>query len=118
MISAQTAQDYTFTASYSLRAPQGLKLPFLKNKIRLKSNLDLSLSINYNKQRDQTKREEEHEWTPTRDTWNFSFAPKVGYKFSSDVIGGATLSWREWGNGTQGRRNRNVGLNFWVEFKF
>ena len=118
VMSVQTAQDYTFSASYSLRAPQGLKLPFLKNKIKLKSNLDLSLSMNYNKQRDQTKREEEQEWKPTRDTWNFSFAPKVGYKFSSDVIGGATLSWREWGNGTQGRRNRNVGLNFWVEFKF
>lgn len=110
-------QDRTFKASvsYSLTAPQGLKIPIF-GKVKFDSQLTMSLDVG----------------KKYRKTWfiiqgaksvdvnsvETSVEPKASYRFSAKITGGLNARWVD-SRDTVQKRNRHVReLGIWTELRF
>ncbi len=98
--------------SYSVQATKGIGFFFTKKKLRLRSSIDFSFGFSWQ------HRKEERQDIPRRDDVEWSFEPKVSYRFSAKVVGGANVKVGSTHNELTGvnRKTRQVGI--WTELRF
>jgi len=101
--------------SYTLSAPQGLKIPLL-SKIKFNSQLTLSLDITVR----NTKTE-----SVTNDIRNvdahrkdLQIEPKFSYQFSKAITGGLRAKWNDTTDIIQDRNHHIRELGIWTEIRF
>ncbi|MCK4234101.1 hypothetical protein KAX75_06700 [candidate division WOR-3 bacterium] len=105
---------YNFSISYSFRAPTGLKLPLIGNRISFSSNLDAGLDFNYSKNYSISSSQP----GPTNHMINYMFSPRLSYNFSNSITGGLIGSYSTMNDKKQDTKSSTTGLDLWVEFKF
>jgi len=110
-------QDKTIgiSISYSLTAPQGLKIPIFG---KFKFNSQLTMSLNYDKKYRKS-------WFVTNDVKSVdvnsvetSVEPKVSYRFSAKVTGGFNAKWMDANDRVQVRKRHVRELGIWTELRF
>jgi hypothetical protein len=115
----ETRRGASATLSYSFSAPGGLKLPFLGNRIKFKSNLDLSLTGSYNSAFSELVTEGSDKPPRTNaDSESFSITSKANYNFSKSVTGGMLVEFGQNKDKQRGRTGRDINVEFDVLFKF
>ncbi|HHS13895.1 MAG TPA: cell surface protein SprA [bacterium] len=83
----QTSEDISLTARYSMK--QGIRLPFLKNK--LENNIDFNLSFSMKNNKTERKTEDKKGYTTMSSTDSWSLQPRIDYTFSQTVRGGLSF---------------------------
>ncbi|MCK4353237.1 cell surface protein SprA [candidate division WOR-3 bacterium] len=103
--------DYSLSSSYSFRAPTGIKLPFFKH-IRWTSDLNTSLVATYSINQSTTKN------IKNSDSNSLSVTSQLSYNFSTNITGGANVSYSHQWNKVPKANTRTIGMGFSVEFRF
>ncbi len=116
--SRKSSRTIGFSTNYSFRAPNGVRLPFLRN-LRLKSTLSLSLAIKYTASLSEKKsKPTDGAYTITDDRSTFTIEPRANYSFSSSMKGGFQMNWQDTKNNQTGQANHVRQVSIWLEFSF
>jgi cell surface protein SprA len=101
--------------TYSLTAPQGLKLPFLR-KIKFDSQLSMSLDIELRK----SKTESLLSGTKSMDSdrSDIKVRPRLTYQFSRSITGGIQALWNDTNDKVQQRKHHIRELGITTEIRF
>ena len=101
--------------TYSFTAPQGLKLPLLKN-LKFNSQLSITLDVTIN----NSKSESVTSGRKSVDTHqkNTIIEPKFSYQFSRAITGGLRARWNDSDDKIQRRKHHVRELGIWTEIKF
>jgi cell surface protein SprA len=101
--------------TYSLTAPKGLKLPFLK-KIKFDSQLSLSLDVEIR----NAKRESLLGGVKSKDTdsRDLKVQPRLTYQFSRSITGGIRALWSDTNDKVQQRKHHIRELGLTTEIRF
>lgn len=85
--------DYHIDISYRFSAPEGIKLPFIKKPLRIKSTVDARVRLERREDTTEVRigTEEGAIFIPTVSTATWSFRPRLGYSFSQMVEGGLDM---------------------------
>jgi hypothetical protein len=101
--------------SYTLSAPQGLKIPLL-SKIKFNSQLTMSLDISIRNSKtesitDNVKNVDAHRK-------DLTVEPKFSYQFSKAITGGLRAKWNDTKDIIQDRNHHIRELGIWTEIRF
>ena len=109
--------DNTFKVSfsYSLTAPQGLKLPLLK---RVKFNSQLSLNLDVTVKNATTQSVSNGLKSIDANTSEFIVEPRLSYQFSKAITGGVQARWDDANDKIQKRKHHIRELGITAEIKF
>ena len=101
--------------TYSLTAPQGLKLPFLR-KIKFDSQLSMSLDVELRK----SKTESLLSGTKSTDSdrSDIKVQPRLTYQFSRSITGGIRALWNDTNDKVQQRKHHIRELGITTEIRF
>ncbi len=105
----------TINMSYSLSAPQGLKLPFLK-RVKFNSQLTISMDISIRNSKSESVTGEIK--TPDASRSELKVEPKVQYQFSRAITGGLRASWSDGNDKILERKTHIRELGIWTEIRF
>ncbi len=110
-------QDRTLgiSVSYSLTAPQGLKIPIIG---KLKFNSQLTMSLDYDKKYRKTWFITDDVKSTDANSVETSIEPKVSYRFSAKVTGGFNAKWMDSNDKVQVRKRHVRELGIWTELRF
>ena len=111
-----TSKGIKLSVSYSLTAPQGIKLPIF-GRVKFSSQLTMSLDID----KRFTKSwffDGEGEKTTDSDTDEISIEPRLTYRFSAKVTGGLNAKWSDSNDKIQERKRHVRELGIWTELRF
>lgn len=101
--------------TYSFSAPQGLKLPLLKNlKFDSQLSLSLDLSIGGTKSESITSGRK----SVDADRKSITVEPKLTYQFSRAITGGLRARWNDSYDKIQQRKHHVRELGIWTEIRF
>ncbi|MFC1628749.1 hypothetical protein ACFL3H_06505, partial [Gemmatimonadota bacterium] len=85
--------DYNVDVSYRFSAPEGIKIPFIRKRLRITSTVDAHVRLerreNTTEVRIGTRRGAR--FVPTVSTATWSFRPRLGYSFSQMIEGGLDM---------------------------
>ena len=85
--------DYHFDFSYRFSAPEGIKIPFFRKRLKINSTVDVNLRLE--RREDMTEVRigygQDRGFVPTISTATWSFRPRLGYSFSEMVEGGLDM---------------------------
>ncbi len=115
-ISVSYETSYKITSNYSFSAPQGIKLPFLRN-LKFQSNLSLSLDIT-KKDSKQKSSVQGQPFNVKANSTQFILGLRGGYSFSSNVNGGLMLGWTDYQDKKTGAKRHTREVGIWIEFRF
>ena len=101
--------------SYSLTAPKGLKLPFLR-KIKFDSQLSLSLDIEVRKLRTESLLNQTRSTEANRN--DLKVQPRLTYQFSRSITGGIRAVWNDTNDKVQQRKHHIRELGITTEIRF
>ena len=104
------------TNNYSFRAPQGIKLPFLR-KIRFTSSMNLSLGITKTSRKVKSS-VAGRPFNITGDSSRLSISSTASYSFSSQVTGGMKLNWNDNSDNKTRRKSHVRELGIWMQINF
>ena len=110
-----SSTNFKINVTYSLTAPKGLKLPFLK-KIKFDSQLSMSLDIEVSK----SKRESLLSGTKSTDSdrGDIKVQPRLTYQFSRSITGGIRALWIDTNDKVQQRKHHTRELGITTEIRF
>jgi hypothetical protein len=108
-----TSKSLTLTSSYTFKAPEGIKFPFLR-RIKWEGGLDFSLSsrIGVEKEENLTAK------SVNRDSKNFTLNPSLSYNFSTTVTGGLQFNYAQHWYKNKTYNSRTVGMKIFAVFSF
>lgn len=112
-------EDRSYKASFSksFRAPQGVKIPLLRKKIRFESSLNLSVDITV-----KTNKNENISQDGRRNLMGHSKDWSVGvngsYTFSRQITGGMKLFISNHNDLKMGTKRKIIEVGIWMEMKF
>ena len=109
--SRTTSKSYSIQLGYNIDKTSGLKLPFIKHPIRLKSNVNLNLNYTYN---DQTTKMDQ----VTTGNTTKSLSLTAQYRFTQNVTGGLQYQFSKNFDKTTGREFTSNQLNANVILRF
>ncbi|MCP4570162.1 MAG: cell surface protein SprA [FCB group bacterium] len=113
-----TTQSFGFNSSYSLRSPNGIKLPFL-GRLKFQSTLSLSVDVSFKKSSDETaSAANDYEFKTTSEKTNLSIRPSGAYSFSTTVKGGISGRWQDTNDLRTKQKRHTRELSIWVEMRF
>ena len=101
--------------SYSLTAPQGLKLPFFS---RVKFDSQLTMSLDLMKMYKKSWYIKDGSMTVERNSIETSIEPKLSYRFSTKITGGLNARWIDSDDISQQRKRHVRELGIWTELRF
>ncbi len=106
-----------FSASYSFRNPQGIKIPGL-GRLKMKNEVTVTLSYTRNSTKQERTNLDTGENTPISHNISYSLNLSASYNFSRDITG--TLSFSRGGNEDviHGIKTINTNLNIKASFRF
>ncbi len=106
-----------FSASYSFRNPQGLKIPGL-GRLRMRNEVTITLSYTRNSTNSERTNIDTGENTPISHNVSYNFNLSASYNFSRDITG--TLTFARGGNEDviHGIKTVNTNVNIKASFKF
>ncbi len=85
--------DYHIDFSYRFSAPDGIKIPFFRKRLKINSTVDANLRLE--RREDMTEVRigigKDRGFVPTISTATWSFRPRLGYSFSEMVEGGLDM---------------------------
>ncbi|KPJ53957.1 hypothetical protein AMJ39_02455 [candidate division TA06 bacterium DG_24] len=118
-VSQEETRNIRLTANYSFSAPGGLRLPFVRNRLRFTSNLDFSLMASYSTQV-RTRVQKGLAAAPVIevDINTLSIVPQASYNFSSSVVGGLSGEYTRRRDNQADRTFKTIEVRVFVEFKF
>lgn len=103
------------SVSYSLTAPQGLKIPILG---KFKFDSQLTMSLDYDKKYRKSWFVTNEVVSTDANSVETSIEPKVSYRFSAKVTGGFNAKWMDSNDKVQGRQRHVRELGIWTELRF
>jgi len=108
-----------FSTNYSFRAPNGVRLPFLR-KLRIRSTLNLSVSVKSesNRSEKRTDKAEGAPYSPIGSNSRLTIKARANYSFSSTMKGGFDLNWVDAKDNQTKRTNHTRQVSIWVEIRF
>jgi cell surface protein SprA len=101
--------------SYSLTAPKGLKLPFLR-KIKFDSQLSMSLDIEMRNSKIESVLSGTR--STEKDQSDIKVQPRLTYQFSRSITGGIRALWSDTNNKVQERKHHIRELGLTTEIRF
>ncbi len=105
---------YNFSTAYSFKAPTGLNLPLIGQRIHFSSNLDAGLDFNYSKNYSISSSFS----GPANYMISYMISPRLSYSFSNSITGGLIGNYSTINDKKQDKKSSTTGLDLWVEFKF
>ncbi|UCC78725.1 MAG: cell surface protein SprA [Candidatus Zixiibacteriota bacterium] len=108
-------KSFKINITYSLTAPKGLKLPFLR-KIKFDSQLSMSLDVEVSR----SKRESLLSGTKSTDAdrSDIKVQPRLTYQFSRSITGGIRALWNDTNDKVQQRKHHIRELGITTEIRF
>jgi len=103
------------SVSYTLTAPQGLRIPFLG---KVKFDSQLSLSLDYMKKFRKSWYMLEGNKNVDVESIDTSIEPKAAYRFSTKITGGLSARWVDTDDKAQQRKRHIRELGIWTELRF
>ncbi len=105
------------TLSHTLKAAKGIKIPFVKERLRLKNEFTTDLTFSWEKSKTTRKSGEE---TNQTDADNEKYDITLGgtYNFHRNVNGGSTLDYSWQHDKKNNNKIRTFGISLWVEILF
>ena len=108
-------RTFKVSVSYSLTAPQGLKIPIFG---KVKFNSQLQIVVDVSKKYTKSWFIIENDKTTDADTKELSIDPRLTYRFSAKVTGGLTAKWADSKDSYQNRNRHTRELGIWTEIRF
>ena len=117
-VSSTTKQNsVNGSVSYSFKAPKGLQLPLIGDRIRFKNELTASLDVSYEDKESQTQRNDEKP-SMSVDRNATKIIPSASYKFSKNIDAGLAYSYEFSYENTTDLILKSNSLSTWIEIKF
>ena len=104
------------SVSYSFKAPRGLKIKFIGDRIRFKNELTATISATYEKRYQDTASTENT--TINMDRKAFTISPSATYKFSKNIDAGLTYRYEKSLDVAPTLELITNRFGIWVEIKF
>ncbi|MCK4956932.1 MAG: hypothetical protein KAS49_04805 [Candidatus Cloacimonetes bacterium] len=102
--------------SYSFKAPRGINIPFIGNRLRFKNELTASVAVSYEHKLNRTDGREDIKTNLDRTA--YSITPSASYRFSNNINGGLSYKY-DWSKDTTNELELITSrLGIWVEIKF
>jgi hypothetical protein len=101
--------------SYSLTAPKGLKLPFLR---KIKFNSQLSMSLDFEMRNTKTESILSGTRSIDRNQSDIQIQPRLTYQFSRSITGGIRALWKDTNDKVQERKHHIRELGLTTEIRF
>ncbi len=115
-LSERNSNNFNGSISYSFTAARGLKLPFMKKRMRLKNELTSTLNFSYII--DKEENEGDGNTVVVMDKTKFTLTPTVTYNFSKNIKGGFDLQYSNDMNHKTDEALRVFSTALWVQIKF
>ena len=112
-----TENSINGSVSYSFKAPKGLKIPFIGDRIRFQNELTASVDVSYEEREDKTIRNEEKA-VKNVDRSAVSLIPSASYKFSKNIDAGLSYKYEKSFEKTSDLTLKTNRLSIWVEIQF
>ncbi|MCL1827328.1 MAG: hypothetical protein FWG20_04725, partial [Candidatus Cloacimonetes bacterium] len=109
---------YSGSAGYTFAADSGIKLPFKKEKIQFRNQIQTDLQVTYETERAELKNSSASGDQVERDTSKIAVTPRVSYSFSRNIRGGLTGGYERTNNKRQEEKLSIFRMDFWIEFIF
>ncbi|MFO7896271.1 MAG: hypothetical protein R6U84_04995 [Candidatus Cloacimonadales bacterium] len=103
--------------SYSFKAPRGLRIPFIGDRIRFQNELTASLALSYEQRENKTKRNEEPA-IKNVDRTAITVTPSASYKFSRNINAGLSYQYDKSLEKTTDLTLITNRLSLWIEITF
>ena len=115
-ITEQNGSSLTASLSHTLKAAKGIKIPFVKERLRLKNEFTTDVSFSWDKNKSVQKGNQTRH--TNSDTEGYDATLGGSYNFHRNVNGGSTIDYSWTHDKKENRTIRTFGVSLWVEIIF